>query len=1470
MRQALAVASTLAQECYAAGGAVADPSVLLPAVDAAFTVVKNATRNFSEKLVASLDADTIIGRYPSVLKAEAPPERRSGKQGKPPAITSVVCPPGLAKLVAEHGAGAALPPLQKDAHPEVVVVDDSPPQVSPTTRRRRRHTHVGAPLAGGYAASLRALQSMLRLRLPCDEAGTGPQAHDGSGALTVAVSDIVRFWRGAGKRKEGRRVFAAAVELTLQVAAHMLCGSRWESVRRAFATATAKLSRASPEPESATILVVATVGGLKVRTQGMPGTLSALRQLLAAQRGLAVHTSVLALDTPPVKTLSLDYMTSLLALKDALQNVATPDGGVGRRIFHSQLPANATSALQVGAAASAGPDTARANLVAAPAVSSAAQPATVVAQLKEHLKLAKQALCAPAVKLEIPHEDRVLGMGFVVDLVNGQPTHRTNLYRSTMGTHSSDGRAGAGDTVLFTGVPPHGLYLQTARSWSHHTVIIGASVAQLARCVGKPTNVAAEQDGASEQHSHDTPGNRADQSDDSVDDAEADAKAAGMAIALTALREEHESVFFSALERLEVLAAGVQTAVVAQRPGAAAAISVLRQIVCYVRSHYERPAFDVGAVVHQATVRERCAFTRTRKRAVTTMQQILNDLANVADALRLAAGMQQTRANGGGDGGANPNSWLKCISEQVFAKDILQRLRRQAVKKAAGSAGSGGADVDEDRPRSAVIRELAAPFGGEQRPGASTALSADVRAFHHSNAEVARRMLEPANPFAASASVVDLLYMLSMVGVPMLVEDGNNAAAINPWRLRLAQVGGTSSVTTTHTALPDTATALCELYCQPSRADSQPAATTLATSKKARKKKKKKQAPPSTRFVLVLPGLPGMLSAGDRHVVEQFVHSRLHQHYMGVVFAHNPEVVLPGQRTALHFVAFCKVAEQLLLLPTGQPGKAHHEMVELLVTLWGSIRGRRGSRRGLWLQQIERVVRADDPALRLTESVDDNVQSVCQVLVPLVCLPTPRGTATEPVNGATGGSGADGGDVSAAVSSTGNSYLHARAQETETSAALNDFIFPPASLRRRGAGDGGVRGGSGGGGVGEGGDSVLANVALALMGEAVSRACRRLVGKNENRMWATLQATLAISPSSCREVLPDSEPEPRVVKHSGEWDLRVAKQRSGLFFRDDCARDANCSPWAIVSALGFARVLRRWCLDVGADGSRRSFADVDARTAFLAADQDASLREDLVGRLAGAYARGRVSMAAFMRRYYPGTDPMVCQVALFVSSIRYYTSKLRLAAPKEALDMSNPDLVVRMVASDVRGHIYQQRRMEKARRIRAVLRDQMQTNRLLRLRVLREDFMQAHNGMPKLFSVSEVEDLNQTRPPHDQLQLAGNSPGLLLHRCCFPDCEMFLVDLRTPRDFANPGGRRQHGLFQHLRWYTCPRSEDHLYFPALHRQALALLRRKQRAPSLDVFTELLWRPYRRTNKSHAHLRELARQLLAQWNERKRR
>ena len=74
------------------------------------------------------------------------------------------------------------------------------------------------------------------------------------------------------------------------------------------------------------------------------------------------------------------------------------------------------------------------------------------------------------------------------------------------------------------------------------------------------------------------------------------------------------------------------------------------------------------------------------------------------------------------------------------------------------------------------------------------------------------------------------------------------------------------------------------------------------------------------------------------------------------------------------------------------------------------------------------------------------------------------------------------------------------------------------------------------------------------------------------------------------------------------------------------------------------------------------------------------------------------------------------------------------------------------------------------------------------------------------------------RPADDQLELAnGFSPGLLRHHCCFPNCPIFLKDLRTPRDRAAAAAAadaqtaaacaaraRHHGLICHLTPFFHP------------------------------------------------------------------
>lgn len=163
-----------------------------------------------------------------------------------------------------------------------------------------------------------------------------------------------------------------------------------------------------------------------------------------------------------------------------------------------------------------------------------------------------------------------------------------------------------------------------------------------------------------------------------------------------------------------------------------------------------------------------------------------------------------------------------------------------------------------------------------------------------------------------------------------------------------------------------------------------------------------------------------------------------------------------------------------------------------------------------------------------------------------------------------------------------------------------------------------------------------------------------------------------------------------------------------------------------MSALGFARVLRRWCLEVDANDSAK-YVDISATGAFETADRDLVLRRDLTERLLTAYKSGnsfvlnnfdaagctathmpwqhrRSSFNGFFYAALLSWDRSHCvpgdfyfrhhshmskstllkssfilllQIALYVSSLRYYNSKLRLGAPAEVGQLHLVLLVVR-------------------------------------------------------------------------------------------------------------------------------------------------------------------------------------------------
>ena len=216
----------------------------------------------------------------------------------------------------------------------------------------------------------------------------------------------------------------------------------------------------------------------------------------------------------------------------------------------------------------------------------------------------------------------------------------------------------------------------------------------------------------------------------------------------------------------------------------------------------------------------------------------------------------------------------------------------------------------------------------------------------------------------------------------------------------------------------------------------------------------------------------------------------------------------------------------------------------------------------------------------------------------------------------------------------------------------------------------------------------LARVAMALLGEAVSRGCRVLLkaqtpppikvakaptagsagaetaGGGAAATWAEepyrrlLRQALGIRLASCVDAAPLEAPEPDAHAHSDAHsdavDLRCGAQASGHFFGH---RLTNCTPWAIVACLGWAETVWRAAgehaaaeraADAAEDdaedgdggalaaGCRRRASVLDRATA---GPQAAALRRALAAAAVAAFdapggQRGGVSMRRFARRFF--------------------------------------------------------------------------------------------------------------------------------------------------------------------------------------------------------------------------------------------
>jgi hypothetical protein len=114
-----------------------------------------------------------------------------------------------------------------------------------------------------------------------------------------------------------------------------------------------------------------------------------------------------------------------------------------------------------------------------------------------------------------------------------------------------------------------------------------------------------------------------------------------------------------------------------------------------------------------------------------------------------------------------------------------------------------------------------------------------------------------------------------------------------------------------------------------------------------------------------------------------------------------------------------------------------------------------------------------------------------------------------------------------------------------------------------------------------------------------------------------------------------------------------------------------------------------------------------------------------------------------------------------------------------------------------------------------------------------------HSGMPRLFTIPEIEEMNLSRPKENQLMLKPISThqgelvtGLLYHHCCYPSCPMYLQNLASENDLKimqkYPKERqfwKNQGLNQHLQNNQLLR----LYIPGFHNTAKMFLQKTSRS-----------------------------------------
>jgi len=513
-----------------------------------------------------------------------------------------------------------------------------------------------------------------------------------------------------------------------------------------------------------------------------------------------------------------------------------------------------------------------------------------------------------------------------------------------------------------------------------------------------------------------------------------------------------------------------------------------------------------------------------------------------------------------------------------------------------------------------------------------------------------------------------------------------------------------------------------------------------------------------------------VVSCEPRDFYHWFVTSEMYKRYLAMVFTRNPLGQVPGQSYALPVILWVKSAELLIGRSPRQPGEMPKEEAEwfrsMLRTHLAAMQTvqRLTQGRGT-MEQLAEALAQPDPSEALTEA-EGGPASVCLALAACCFSKTALTTFW---------------------GKRGIERANSRTLQRANSLQRQSSDVPQVDLAnwpRR-----------------------LRNLSLALMAEAVSRACRRLVrslctSETEAQVLKKLLwNALGVEESSVAQVNWDEPEPPELAKpegHSDECDVAHVQRRSAMLFAPQGKYFqialTNCPPQGVVGTLMLRMALLQGTLDPTSD--------------------------DTVEKLMQQLWQREISMKAFIEAVLPGdVSPGAVQAALYAQGLRYHSAKQRRGG---LAPLSAPERILRGLAREQRYLAYLERLRDKLRSQGSVTR---QAARSAQRQLVLSSFASVHSGLPRLFTHQEVSDLNLHRPGTDQLELLTN--GLLKHHCCFPACPQYLQDLRSEKDklaeASVQSGRnavvaqRRNGLFKHLSPMTWPEATgEDSYLPLLH------------------------------------------------------